>query len=190
MPSRYDRPALKPPSLDDLPIYLRDARPTSYERRVEPAATQRRCVEAVAALLQLARGAAANADEWLNMVEGRPHEARSCLGAIPRDLRSFLETEGMRILLADDPMSALADFLGRRDRQRPLEDNKRRDLIITADVAKKVEAGMSKTKARKEVAKEAKLSYESVRKIHPKYRGSDEALLIRTTVGDVVNSGN
>jgi hypothetical protein len=88
--------------------------------------------------------------------------------------------------------------LGLRDKKRPVEDNERRNAIITADVAKKVEAGLSEIKASKEVAKELakevargerKLSHERIRQIYRKYRGSDLALL-GTTIGDIVNTGN
>jgi hypothetical protein len=137
MHNRYQKPAALPPSLAFLEIYLRDARPTLSERLAEPEATEMRRVEAVAALLALARTALAETGD------------RNRLGAIPRGLREFLTIEGLRILTDEDPIVSLQRFLGQRTRRRgrPRADNAFRDLMIAADVAELHARGKALSKA-------------------------------------------
>jgi hypothetical protein len=155
MCNRYKKPAEAPPSLKSLELYFHEAHPPIGERLAEPEAAEARRVEAVAALRTLARNALANADEWHNMVEGRPHELRSYLGAIPPELRGFLETAGLRIFTADDPIAALQRFLGNkpRPRGRPAEDHQFRDHLIAADVAELHADGFSLDSAYEVVSK-------------------------------------
>jgi hypothetical protein len=155
MRNRYQKPADKAPSPRFFEAYLRDAGPTMAERLAEPEAAEARRVEAVAALLTLARAALANADEWNNMLDGRIPERGSYLLAIPQRLRRFLEIHGLRILTAEDPIAALQRFLGDkpRERGRPQADNAFRDRTIAADVAEMHAGGMSLAAAYEEVSK-------------------------------------
>ena len=156
MRNRYQKPADPPPSLKLLGLHLSQAQPPHSERLSDPYGAEARRVEAVTALLALARNALANADEWHNMVEGKPHEPRSYLGAIPRELRGFLETAGLRIFTADDPIAALQRFLGNKPpaRGRPAEDHQFRDYLIAADVAELLHAdGLSLDSAYEAVSK-------------------------------------
>jgi hypothetical protein len=82
------------PSLEFLELYLRYAQPALAERLAEPDTAEARRVEGVEAILSLARAAMAEA--------GDPTR----LGAIPQELRQFLEIAGLRILLSDDPAGA------------------------------------------------------------------------------------
>ena len=175
MPSRYQRPAPKPPSRDDLYYYLRHAKPTVHERQAEPKATEKRRVESIAALQSLARSDLANADEWHNMEEGRPHELGSYLGAITPELLQFLKTNGLRVLLAEDPYEELERFLGkgppRRKKQRngkgrPAEDNERRNILIATDVSERVDSGMTVDEACEAVDKQAPVGFEMIKKIY------------------------
>ena len=77
MGNRYQQPADPPPRLKLLGLYLSEAQPPQSERLADPHGAEARRVEAIAALRTLARNALSNADEWHNMVEGRPHEPRS-----------------------------------------------------------------------------------------------------------------
>src|SRR5215831_12989024 len=155
MNKRYRKPAEPPPSLEFLEAYLRDAQPTLSERLANPDATEAQRVDAVAALLALARAA---------LVEAGPNR----LGAIPSELRDFLQIEGLRILTADDPIAALQCFLGqaRQGRGRPSADNAFRDLMIAADVAELHASGKTVTAALNAVAAAAALSFEAVREIY------------------------
>jgi hypothetical protein len=169
MRNRYQKPAELPPSLEFVEEYLRDAKPTRGERLAEPEATEARRVEAITALLALARNALMNADEWANMTNGdwQP-ERMSRLGAMPRQLREFLTIEGLRMLTAADPIARLQWFLGHRPRGkgRPTTDNAFRDLMIAADVAELHASGKSIEAACGTVADAAALSRESVREIY------------------------
>jgi hypothetical protein len=157
----------EPPSLSEL---LRDAQPTLAERLRESEAAGARRVEALTALLSLARSALANADEWHNIVEGKPHEPRSYLGAIAPELRRFLETAGLRILTAENPIAVLQRFLGQRGRgRRPAGE--RRNVLIAADVAELHAGGMSFEAAYEEVSKRAEmLGCRQVERIHLRLR--------------------
>jgi hypothetical protein len=154
--NRYQKPAELPPSLASLEDDLRDAQPTMTERLADPVATEARRVEAVAALLTLARTELAKADD-----AGR-------LLALPSELRQFLTIAGLRILTADHPVEALRLFLGHaaRSRGRPLADNAFRDSVIAADVQEQVNTLSSIEVACDAVGNAAGLSPEAVRKIY------------------------
>jgi hypothetical protein len=169
MPNRYEKPA-RPPTLALLEGYLIDARPALSQWLADPDATETRRVDAVAALLTLARAALRLADEWANMTHGwrASPERGTRYGAMPLELRHFLTVEGLRILTADDPVAALRRLLGQkhRGRGRPFMDNEYRDLTITEDVQIRVDAGSSIADACCVVAKAAHLSPETVRNIY------------------------
>jgi hypothetical protein len=140
MRNRYQRPA---PSLEFLEVYYRYAQPTRGERLAEPDAAEARRVEAVASLRALARAELVRA--------GDPNR----LGAIPRELRQFLEIAGLRILLSEDPVGAAESFLGKkpRERGRPAMDHDYRDFMIGVDVAELHANGKTLSAAYEEVNK-------------------------------------
>jgi hypothetical protein len=171
MPGRYDRPAAPPPSVNDLPHLLHEAEPTLRELSEEGIAREARRAVAVRKLLTLARAEVTKT--------GEPNRLR----AMPMELREFLEIAGLRMLLSDDPIAALKHFLGPRKRGRPIEDNKRRDIMIAADVAELAEGGMMTIDAScLQIAHTANLSVEMVREIYYARRCTDEVLLARITV--------
>jgi hypothetical protein len=155
MQNRYKKPA-RPPNPAFLEGYLRDAQPTLSERAAEPDATEARRVDAMRALLALARRALVSADDWCNMTDGgwQP-EPMSRFGAIPRPLRQFLTIAGLRILTADDPVVALRHVLGQKDRPRgaPVQDLDYRNRTIAADVAELHANGMTLDAAYRKVSK-------------------------------------
>jgi hypothetical protein len=163
MPRKYDRPAVPPPSLKKLAYYLRDARPTAREIADDRAGCEKRRVEAVDKLLKLARNAIAQANNAEQMPPGY-----SRLRAMPTQLRQFLEIQGLRILLADDPVRALRRFLGRLHGRGPAADKEQRELEITGMVVRYVNEGMAIEQACEAVASEKGIwiSADRVRKIY------------------------
>jgi hypothetical protein len=162
MNNRYHRPPAPPPDLRRLDIYLRHARPTLGEQAHDPAETEARRVEAVAVLRALARQYVVPAN---NSLPGSP----DVLLPMPRQLRQFLSDEGLRILLAENPVAALGRFLGfeeRRGRGRRKADNLYRDRVITSDVVACIRGGATVEDACAVVAKAAALSEDAVRKIY------------------------
>lgn len=101
---------------------------------------------------------------------------------MPVQLRNFLEEEGLRILLADDPAAALHRFLGHRPRGRgrPAADNELRDNLIAADVAELVYHGMAIDAACETVEKDAPVGFERVREIYLAHRND---LAVRAEIG-------
>jgi hypothetical protein len=180
MPSRYDRPVSKPPSRDDLAYYLRNAEPTMAERGENPGAREKDRVDGVDALRQIGRDFVREAN-----AKKPPPPGYSCLRAMPVELREFLEINGLRILLADDPYDALEQFLGqgpprvkkhRRNKGRHAEDNERRDISIAADVAELINAGNTIEDACKTIGGPigpAPVGQEMVRKIYLALRHTD-----------------
>jgi hypothetical protein len=181
MPRRYDRPAPKPPTIDDLPRLLFDARPTLRQSIEQPGETEQRRTEAVRALLMLGREAVAKADAS----DPQPAGYRR-LRAMPPELREFLEIEGLRILLDPDPEEALQRLLGqqRRGRGRPRADNEARDILIAADVAGLVEGGATVDQACRQIGSAAFLSPEMVQEIYYARRSTNNVLLARLRLSD------
>jgi len=164
MGGRYDNPAPKPLAINDSPYLLTDARPTLPQRIKEGEACEARRVEAVRDLLTLARAEVRKADT----AEPPSLPGHSRLRAMPLQLRDFLEIEGLRILLSDEPVEALRRFLGQQPRKRGREAvNTHRDFAIAISVAMKHQIDeMSVEKACIEVAREAELSLDAVHKIY------------------------
>jgi hypothetical protein len=185
MKIRYEQPAAMRPDPACLQLYLRDARPTlgDYATDGRPVVEARRA-DAVQKLLGLARAAVAKADD----IEPPPIEPHTRLRAMPMELRSFLEVEGLRILLADDPVDRLKRFLGsRRGRGAPQKDTKRRDIWVAAQIQRLRDSGMSIADACMAIqnARGLCLSAETARRIYNHRRDSLEVKLSLITVGDL-----
>ena len=180
MPTKHDRPAAPPPSLRDLYYLLRDAQPTLREAAYNPAGCEKRRVEAVHALRRLARDAVTLAND----AEPPVLPGYSRLRAMPSQLRDFLEIEGLRILLADDPVRALRCFLGLLHGRGPAADKEQHELEITGRVAQHVNDGMAIEAACAAVADEngTRIGADRVRKIY--FARRDDWLLRNITLGE------
>jgi hypothetical protein len=184
MELQYEEP-VDVPDPAFLRLYLRDARPTLSEYKMDGrSVVEARRAKAVNKLLALARAAVAKADD----TEPPPIEPRTRLRAMPMELRSFLEIEGLRILLADEPVHRLERFLGsRRGRGAPQKDTERRDIWVAAQIDRLRDSGMTIADACMAIqdAKGLRLSAETARRIYNDRRDSLEVRLSLITVSDL-----
>jgi hypothetical protein len=185
MKIQYEEPAATLPDLACLQLYLPDARPTlgDYATDGRPMVEARRA-DAVHKLLGARPCGSREADD----IEPPPIEPHTRLRAMPMELRSFLEIEGLRILLADDPVDRLKRFLGsRRGRGAPQKDTERRDIWVAAQIQRLRDSGMSIEDACTAIqnARGVRLSAETARRIYNVRRDSLEVKLSLITVGDL-----
>lgn len=160
-------------SLDDLPNLLLNAQPSIAVIAADPEGSERLRIEAVNALIALARGT-------LNPPEEYP----------PIEVTRFLQNAGLRILLADDPPAALQQWLGLAKRRgRPAADEGLH-IEIAALVEKRRRNGATRKDAyaavANEDAKSANITPSRVRDIHSKYR--EEGLLKNLSLDDLNRS--
>jgi hypothetical protein len=179
MPSRNDTPPTGPPSLDvdDLPRLLRAAQPASLQEMVaDPRGCEKRRIEAVEALLLLARAT-------LKPLENEYP---------PAEVLQFLQTAGVRILLADDPVKELRRWLGSPGRGRRAKDERLDMAISTRFWRYRLRGRMTVKDASaavaKEIAQEANIDATRVRDISYKY--GDEGLLSNLTPEDIEGAGS
>ena len=157
------------PARNDLDDLLRDARPSAREIAKPRAEAEGRRVKAVQALLAMARGAL------------KAGEA----GAVPAELTRFLAAAGIRVLLADDPVRALRQWLGQRRGRGTASDKERHELKIAAKVVQRLrDNGVSIDAACEAVANEpgVRVGADRARKIYLSRR--DELLLRNVTLAE------